>query len=807
MEWTGSATGTRTMNEVYSASKTLEALSAQMSERIWMTAQTPVDYTMVNGYFVDDTTVEHFTRGTLQSSGWGGGVILKRGYDSTGGGAVDFIASDIGLTVTGGTTGDTGVLMDFNTVLGTEVVWIRADVAGGANDAFDNDSETLIASGGTGTNQTATPAVADGESVWANPNTIATLADFTEVYIYQSRSLTDALANADDKAAVVATKGTAAWWPTGNIDILLKVQENDVLFDQGFATFFAHQYNNLFSFSVVDLSAGARTPIALETQADGNNATGHRLMTSTASGGTGTFVVGEEVTTGTKSIVLTSVAGTSADPVLGYRVAGEAQVDIVASDALTGATSGATVTTETPTNLGPTLSPASTMTITHTNILRDLVNGAGSQPYSIEPDQQGTAKGAVYEKLKFQCSRGTTATGLTDGIEGEQYLGNELHLDISTPKGTLGTLGNSEGTIMFMWLADGTTFRGSGILVANHGDNPGGLQLRNVRLTGSGTIARVGDTFASYAASTDGAVVDVARTITPIKAAPFGTFAGGTFFGAPGVWPIDFNAGDETSIQLTDDLGETQLPPDTVSVLVTSLISGDSVAVFRRVSATAGSAIDRAEYNPSGSQGPATSTSAGLATLTTGVSISNEAPPAGKVQVVDVSNNNETIRYRYASFTGAIFTLTGSTGTADAGSSTSVLFDAAADFVTDGVEVGDIVRNTTDGEEGIVTVVTDLNTLGITTTASTWEAKLYEVNMLARPYVAGDDVWVPFILRIADATTESNTIIHAGGGDIPVRVVVRSAGVVEPQEFDQVIANGGVGMTQAMIRNADNIFV
>lgn len=48
-------------------------------------------------------------------------------------------------------------------------------------------------------------------------------------------------------------------------------------------------------------------------------------------------------------------------------------------------------------------------------------------------------------------------------------------------------------------------------------------------------------------------------TYTDVKQAPFGTFAGGTFFGARGIWVTNYAA---ATFQLTDADGDQQLPPN-----------------------------------------------------------------------------------------------------------------------------------------------------------------------------------------------------------------------------------------------------
>jgi hypothetical protein len=66
---------------------------------------------------------------------------------------------------------------------------------------------------------------------------------------------------------------------------------------------------------------------------------------------------------------------------------------------------------------------------------------------------------------------------------------------------------------------------------------------------------------------------------TEVKSAPFGTFAGGTFFGARGVWIENYDASDAKNFQLVDSTGSTQVPPNVVAVKVTGIEAGDRVLV------------------------------------------------------------------------------------------------------------------------------------------------------------------------------------------------------------------------------------
>jgi hypothetical protein len=105
-----------------------------------------------------------------------------------------------------------------------------------------------------------------------------------------------------------------------------------------------------------------------------------------------------------------------------------------------------------------------------------------------------------------------------------------------------------------------------------------------------------------------------------VKAAPFGTFAGGTFFGAQGVWITNYAANQ--TFQLIDDTGAVQSPPNTVFVEVSSVVSGDRVGVFK-LDAPAGS-IEKDTYTVS---------SATATTVVMGASIASDTPAAGYLRV------------------------------------------------------------------------------------------------------------------------------------------------------------------------------
>lgn len=63
------------------------------------------------------------------------------------------------------------------------------------------------------------------------------------------------------------------------------------------------------------------------------------------------------------------------------------------------------------------------------------------------------------------------------------------------------------------------------------------------------------------------------------KSAPFGTFAGGIFFGAQGIWLE--NISDPNNRELLDDNAVPRTPPVSITFAVTSVASGDRVLVAR----------------------------------------------------------------------------------------------------------------------------------------------------------------------------------------------------------------------------------
>jgi len=135
IEWTGSAIGTRTMNELYSEMAKLLSGSTTIDDGTSIKAVTDQEYQIgkfdagdINGWFIDRTTMEHIVGTTdlpmsLSTVGWtrvqdSNIGIVRLVLDTIGA----LVQGDIGDTCTH-TEGDKGTILDINQ--DTLEVWIR----------------------------------------------------------------------------------------------------------------------------------------------------------------------------------------------------------------------------------------------------------------------------------------------------------------------------------------------------------------------------------------------------------------------------------------------------------------------------------------------------------------------------------------------------------------------------------------------------------------------------------------------------------------------------------------------------------
>jgi len=248
------------VNELYSAIADQIDEPAFMIDRNPMTAETPTLYTLRNGWFSDARSLEWLEGAAVQTNGWASNVICAISFNAT----TMFTTADIGRTITGTTSTDTGVILAFDdryTLNDGGVVWIRpttpAETFQSASEAYTVGGSS--AAGSFDTNLDSGGVARTGENLFANPYTLGAVVSNTELYIYQ------------DSARVVSREVNPTtrlqWWTTdttveeGHIDILLAVQEAGVLIDQGLINVYARRATSLYDHFQSSQAAGERTPV------------------------------------------------------------------------------------------------------------------------------------------------------------------------------------------------------------------------------------------------------------------------------------------------------------------------------------------------------------------------------------------------------------------------------------------------------------------------------------------------------------------------------------------------------------------
>lgn len=525
--------------------------SGLMDDTTPMSAQTPTEYTLINGWFMDDTSTQFLNGGAIQSSGWTHPTNTTGIRILTLDAAAGLTSADIGTVVQGGTTGDTGKLLAYDTTL--KKLWVRADAT---DDNFDDVDEAITVDGQACGNMTA--ASVSGETIYSNIFTLGSIVSGTTMDVYQNDAQ------------------ITPWWTSGHIDILVKVKEADVEIDSGNITVLARKYGTLYDHYVIDASSG-RNPVPLAAFDDGNN--------DNTEGTVGAYT-GITFSFGAKS--------------------------------------------------------------------RDLNNGNGARPYDVEIDC-GTTNNTiaeVYEYLKYvtRTSSAVTFTGY-GSIPGEFYVAvGDIRFDYDNEGG--GGTAFSEGELITG--TGGGTPTGYLVSLIDNGST-GTMVLRNVHGTFTDNQVITGGT-TGRTAQVNGTIDSIATS----KQSPFGTFAGGRFFGARGVYIKNVHADDANNYELLDSTNTSQTPPASVSLVIDGVESGDRVSLFRAVDANG--AVNKSMFTISGSQG------IGSSTIVVTEAIPNDTPaktgPTGYLRVVrrDGSGNiTDEDRYTYTSWSGSTFTLSGTT--------------------------------------------------------------------------------------------------------------------------------------------------
>ena len=316
--------------------------------------------------------------------------------------------------------------------------------------------------------------------------------------------------------------------------------------------------------------------------------------------------------------------------------------------------------------------------------------------------------------------------------------------------------------------------------------------------------------------STGAAIVNVeaeryikaVSSYTAVKPAPFGTLAGVLFFGAQGVWVQGQDATDANNLKLLDHDGTLHEPFASIIVSVGNTRVGDAVAVYLEDGTTGLPEKDTyTSHNTNNVQSDSTFER-------DATSFPIDTPSAGTFIVVDTSANEEH-RYRYTSWSGTTLTLpTERAGTATAGATAQTLIASGATFVTWGIQVGDIIRNITDGGWGYVVSIdseTQITTTQLTTAGRDWASgDTFELNSLVVTYTNADTFFIPYLDTIEDTGTDgtpgsvSTTLLYLQDRPVVIRVRnVRSSTEIVPFVTTSDITSAG--MTVSAIRNEDTV--
>lgn len=454
-----------TVNALYTA--VLQAFDdfGGMDDLIPISAQTPNEYTLINGWFIDDESCKYLKTGAIQTSGWDGAIQILT-FDSAGYGSLS--STDIGKTVgyIGGSPATTGILLAYDNTL--RKWWVRGATT------FSDLTTNIDLNDDAGDYGDLSTASTTGETIFSNIYTLGTIVSGTTMDVYQNDAQ------------------ITPWWSSGHIDILIKVKEASVETDSGNITVLARKYGTLYDHYVIDASTG-RNPVPLAAFDDGNN--------DTSEGGFG-------------------------------------------------------------------VEPYTNMTITFGTVQADVDGTGGNEPYDVSIDGGTGTILQIYEYLKYVARTGSSTT--LNGANGEYYQSvGDIRFTYTTGSGTI-TQGNT--------ITD-TTSGATGYITSKI-DSTNTLVVTRTH----GTFT-AGDNISSGGAT--GTNISAPETISPSKQAPFGTFAGGRFFGARGVYISNMALADANNYQLIDSTGTTRTPPATVSTIITvkdlstgSVIEGANVLVW-----------------------------------------------------------------------------------------------------------------------------------------------------------------------------------------------------------------------------------
>lgn len=781
-----------------------------------MLPTTPNEFTLENQYFMPRSSTEWLKEGTIKAN-WSytatpdldGNGVVRVPY--TGG--TNFVAGDIGRKVVQGGA-DSGTLLDFEIEPdGTTVAWIRPDDSTPVTGDLFDGTGALVVTGGTGSTTSSTAGTI-GATQYTAFQAIGSVPTSTEVYIYQNRlNITD-------------STGGFQWWTTdptqslGIISVLLRTQQGGNLVAKGDVEVFARRYTSLYDNFRLNVSAGGFAALPLASAADINNTTGYQTFTGSA--GSGAFLAGEEITEAVSGAqgVVTAVGGTVGAPIIEYYLIADTTIDIFSSGAQTVTSSG----TGSCTSAAPTANPGGptetgagnggTVTIVAGDATADHDGDGTVEVYAATVDAQGPGGSGVpvaqvYERIKYVTRRGAT-TDLFTGMNqpGESYRGAEALYYYDNPTGTMtetDDLSSDTGDWTARLMSAHTTTTGQDVaqafVVVTDQQTSLDFMLNDYFIIDEGADQVQMDT-----GGAGGAFVSLSSP----KSSPFGTFTGSQLFGAPAILFTGQADADTQAYTLTDALGNLRTSPNTVTLAVENTVAGDRVYVARDTGVAGiidkdqfgGLATPAAGYNQVGDF---------FLRVGTAISTDPEVPDVAYVRVIENTLLQEH-HYVYDALdnTNEEFDLRVITGAAaTAGTSSTKLFKTGGpSFITEQVEIGMLIQDTTNtGTYEVVSIdsadeLTIFHLYGADLFAS---GDSYTINALIQTYANTDDIHDLIIDREATGTSESNTFIKTTSSPFGVVVNVRNGKNILPFTINQTVGDNGATITT--VRQPDTIAV
>ena len=827
LDWIGGTNEDYTMNELYSAMANLQDEPDTVDDGTAFFADTPVEYTIGkidagdnDPFYITFALMQRIKGGSLRSTGWARvqdsniGIIIVKGTNT------DMDSTDIGATVTGGTDGSGTLLEIISDGTATEEYLVIRPDSFGVGDSFLGAAglQTITSTTTNEFEQEVTQTT--GEMIWANLYSIGTIDPQVHLYVYQGARLT---VDASDRLYDV-NDNTIDYWANGHFDVCVPIKEYDsvawAVIDNGYMRVLARKGGDLFSSFEVETSttSGGRNPIPLQTSLDldaGYSADadrGHGTQKIGTGLWSGQFINGEIITqaAGARGIIDLTNSTTDTEivywPICEDGVGGELTL-LTDLALITGDDSTESATSNTASSAdGPAVASWFTSTVMPTIALAnnqiDIDNDGNDENWGITVDCNANPLTEVYQWLKYICQFGQGTGDVIEtaesGVQGEEYEGGTAYFGYSAIGGTIA---EGESVTQQNTLA-------TGVIISHDTGTPQIVLLRSTRGTFNATDTIDADDDA------DTFTPDEAGNFAATVAAPLGTFAGGTFFGARGVVLIDYLAADENSFILTDIEGNSRQRPTSITIAVTNLSGNaktedDADLVTIYLLTGSGGDIDKDTMLCDGGEA--------IGDTTIDVDdIPVWVPTAGRIVLVDVSDASKEYVIGYSSWNGTTdqfvldnLDIANLDSANNPGTKYTELTEAG---VFGSVKRGDLVYNHSQpNDTSYIVSVDSANQItvypGFTTDPST---EHIEINCLpVAPEAATDYVFAAIMHRYALASLEDVAIIYPGS-TVYFRTKVRNTretdlvnGPIKPYSSDG--ETSGTDQSIPVVRTIDTI--